>query len=277
MKTPTIPTQTLAHRLVAHRGYSQCYPENTLSALRAALRVGARYVEFDVQFTVDRVPMVFHDEKLKRITGISGNIHQLTAAQLTAFRASEAKRFGEQFGDEPVPTLADVLQLLSSWPEVTAFVEIKHSTVMQFGVKAVAQDMMTALAAHQHNCILISFHAPVLQAARDAGMQRIAWVLTKWNDAARQQAEQLSPDILFCNYKKIPKNDVLWPGVWSWALYDVTDPAVALHWFSRGAQLIETWDIGAMLRDPRLQVMDVAAQLSVQPAAQKPARKNDGQ
>jgi len=269
MKTSTSPVQPLAHRLVAHRGYSQCYPENTLSALQAALDVGARYIEFDVQFTIDRVPMVFHDEELKRITGTNGNIHQLTATQLAAFRASEAERFGEQFNSEPVPTLADVLQLFSSRPEVTAFVEIKHSTVKQFGVEAVAQDMMAALAAHQHNCILISFDAQVLQAARDAGIQRIGWVLTEWNDVARQQAEQLAPDLLFCNYEKIPQDDELWPGVWSWALYDVIDPAVALHWFSRGAQLIETWDIGTMLRDPRLQITDVVAQQS--------AGKNNGQ
>jgi glycerophosphoryl diester phosphodiesterase len=266
MKTSTEP---LAHRLVAHRGYSQCYPENTLSALRAALQAGARYVEFDVQFSADRVPMVFHDEDLKRITGINGNIYQLTAAQLGILRASETKRFGEQFNDEPVPTLEDVLQLVSQWPEATAFVEIKQEAVARFGTEAVAQDMVAALAAHQHNCILISFDAPVLQAARDAGMQRIGWVVSKWNKTDRQQAERLVPDVLFCNYKKIADDDVLWPGNWSWALYDVLDPALALHWFSRGVQLIETWDIGAMVRDPRLQVSGVTAA--------KPTGKTDGQ
>jgi glycerophosphoryl diester phosphodiesterase len=251
MKTPAAP---LTHRLVAHRGYSQCYPENTLSALRAALQAGARYVEFDVQFSADGVPMVFHDERLKRITGVSGNIHQLTAAQLGVLRASETKRFAEQFSDEPIPTLAEVLQLLSQWPEATAFVEIKQEAVTQFGTDAVAKDMVAALANHQHNCILISFDAPVLQAARDFGMRRIGWVVSKWNNVDRQQAEQLAPDVLFCNYKKIPKGYALWPGNWAWALYDVVDPAVALHWFSRGVDLIETWDIGAMLNDARLQV-----------------------
>jgi glycerophosphoryl diester phosphodiesterase len=261
--------QLLSHRLVAHRGFSQCYPENTLSALQAALRVGTRYVEFDVQFTADKVPVVFHDDELQRITGVSGTIHQFTATELSALRASESERFGDQFRDEPVPTLEAVLQVLSQWPEVTAFVEIKQGTVAQFGTAAVAQSMVAALAAHQHNCILISFDAPVLQAARGAGMQRIAWVISEWGDAARQQAEQLAPDVLFCNYKKIPDEDVLWPGEWSWALYDVVDPELALHWFSRGAQLIETWDIGAMFEDARLQVADEVTQNS--------AGKNDEQ
>jgi len=263
-----ISAQMLAHRLVAHRGYSQCYPENSLRALQEALRAGARYVEFDVQFTADAVPVVFHDVELQRITGVSGNIHQLTATQLTAFHASETIRFGKQFGDEPIPTLAEVLQLLTQWPEVTAFVEIKQETVQRFGTESVAQTMVAALSAHQHNCILISFDAPVLQAARDAGMQRIGWVVSKWDDVDRQQAEQLAPDVLFCNYKKIT-NKELWLGDWSWALYDVVDPAVALHWFSRGVALIETWDVGAMLRDSRLQVADAAVT--------KPAEKNNAQ
>lgn len=251
-------TDLLTHRLVAHRGYSQCYPENTLSALQAALTSGARYVEFDVQFTADRVPMVFHDVELKRITGEAGNIHQLTAAQLRKFRASEAGRFGEQFADERIPTLEAVLQLLAQWPEVTAFVEIKKETVELLGTKAVARDMRTALSAYQHNCILISFDAPVLQTSRDAGISRIGWVVSKWNDADREQAQKLSPDVLFCNYKKIADDDVLWSGDWQWALYDVVDPIVALHWFSRGVDLIETWDIGAMLADSGLQVSDAA-------------------
>jgi len=267
MKTSSTPSQTLAHRLVAHRGDSQNYPENTLSALQAALSAGACYVEFDVQFTADEVPVVFHDDELQRTTGINANIHQLTAAELAPLCASETQRFGKQFSDEPIPTLDDALQLLAQWPDVTAFVEIKQEAIVRFGTEAVAQHMVKALTAHQHNCILISFDAPVLQAARNAGMQRIGWVLSKWNDAGHQQAEQLAPDILFCNYEKIPQKDVLWPGVWSWALYDIVDPATALHWFSRGVQLIETWDITAMLRDPRLQVRDVVAQ--------KPEKNNE--
>jgi glycerophosphoryl diester phosphodiesterase len=259
MKTAATATHFLNHRLVAHRGYSQCYPENTLVALREALNVGARYVEFDVQFTADKVPVVFHDDELQRITGISGNIHQLTAAELSALHASEAERFADQFADEPIPSLQDALQLLSQWPEATAFVEIKTETVERFGAEIVAQQMVAALTAHQQHCILISFNAQVLQAARDAGMQRIGWVVSNWNDAGRHQAEKLKPDVLFCNHQKINEEDELWPGAWSWALYDVVDPVVALHWFSRGVALIETWDIGAMFNDSRLQAASVAA------------------
>ena len=258
MKAKEKTAQTLASRLIAHRGYSESFPENSLSALHAACELGARFVEFDVQFSADGVPMVFHDDELRRITGSSGNIHQLTTADLREVRASESARFGERFRDEPLPTLEAVLQLLRQWPQTQAFVEIKQSSLEKFGTEMVAKRMVSALMDFQAQCILISFDIPVLVAARDAGMQRIGWVLSEWSEAVHQQAEHMAADYLFCNVKLIPEDEYLWPGDWQWALYDVVDPERAVYWFSRGAGFIETWDIGCLLRDPRLQTREIS-------------------
>ena len=48
--------------IVAHRGYTGRYPENTLLSLAAAVSYGARFLEFDVQLTRDGVPVLCHDE-----------------------------------------------------------------------------------------------------------------------------------------------------------------------------------------------------------------------
>jgi glycerophosphoryl diester phosphodiesterase len=246
-------TKIVRPQLIAHRGYSQCYPENTLIALEAALKAGAQYVEFDVHFTADAVPVVFHDSELKRTTGAKGDIHKITVAELANLRAGEFDRFGNQFADEPVPTLQDVLVLLRQWPNAQAFVEIKCRTVECFGVEHVAQQMVKELTPHMNNCILISYHRHVLEAAHKAGMQRIGWVIREWGNHSRKQAEVLRPDVLFCDVEKIPDVDnILWPGPWQWALYDVVDAELALRWAARGVQFIETWDIGGMLRNPRL-------------------------
>ncbi len=240
-------------QFIAHRGYSQCYPENTLVALEAALKAGAQYVEFDVHFTADAVPVVFHDSELERTTGVKGDIHRITSVELAKLRAGEFDRFGDQFADEPIPTLQDVLRLLQRWPNAQAFVEIKHRTVECFGIEYVARQMVKALTPTMNNCILISFHRPVLEAARKAGMRRIAWVIREWGNHSRKQAEALKPDVLFCDVEKIPDVDnILWPGPWQWALYDVVDTGLALRWAARGVQFIETWDIGGMLRHPYL-------------------------
>ena len=44
--------------VVAHRGYSGRYPENTVSAFEAAIGAGADMIELDVCLTKDRVPVV---------------------------------------------------------------------------------------------------------------------------------------------------------------------------------------------------------------------------
>ncbi|NOX76918.1 MAG: glycerophosphodiester phosphodiesterase [Gammaproteobacteria bacterium] len=245
-------------QLIAHRGYSQCYPENTLAGLLAALQAGARYFEFDVHFTKDNVPVVFHDSELSRTTGHAGDIHQSTWAQLSTLHAGEPGRFGDRFNDEPVPTLKNVLQLLDRWPQATAFVEIKRRTVVCFGVEHVAQRMVAELAQYCTRCVLISFDLAVLAAVKKLGTEKntippIGWVIREWGSEAQQAAQQLQPEVLICNYKKIPDTDgALWSGPWRWALYDIVNPALALHWAQRGAHFIETWDIGGMLADPRL-------------------------
>ncbi|HEY9197768.1 MAG TPA: glycerophosphodiester phosphodiesterase family protein, partial [Gammaproteobacteria bacterium] len=47
--------------LIAHRGYAARHPENTLSALQAAVAAGARWLEFDVQLSADHEPVLLHD------------------------------------------------------------------------------------------------------------------------------------------------------------------------------------------------------------------------
>ncbi|SDE12968.1 glycerophosphoryl diester phosphodiesterase [Streptomyces prasinopilosus] len=54
---------------VAHRGDPYHVRENTLASLRSALDKGADAVEFDVRLTRDGVPVLLHDETLKRLWG----------------------------------------------------------------------------------------------------------------------------------------------------------------------------------------------------------------
>ena len=55
--------------LVAHRGYAARYPENTRESLAAAVRAGARFLEFDVQLSADGVPVLLHDVTLSARPG----------------------------------------------------------------------------------------------------------------------------------------------------------------------------------------------------------------
>lgn len=52
--------------IIGHRGAAGLAPENTLDALRKGRDVGADILEFDVQLTRDKVPIVIHDSTLLR-------------------------------------------------------------------------------------------------------------------------------------------------------------------------------------------------------------------
>lgn len=54
----------------AHRGNRSCAPENTLSALHAAVGV-CDFMEIDVQLSCDGIPVIVHDDTLERTTDVS--------------------------------------------------------------------------------------------------------------------------------------------------------------------------------------------------------------
>ncbi|MDB4260708.1 glycerophosphodiester phosphodiesterase family protein, partial [Porticoccaceae bacterium] len=81
-----------AECLVAHRGLQAGYPENTALSVQKAIEAGALYVEIDIQLSLDRQPMVYHDISLKRVSGQDAMISSLTCSELTALPAYEPKR-----------------------------------------------------------------------------------------------------------------------------------------------------------------------------------------
>ncbi|MFJ8193528.1 glycerophosphodiester phosphodiesterase [Streptomyces sp. NPDC096094] len=82
---------------VAHRGDPYLFRENTLDSLRSALRRGADAVETDVRLTRDGVPVLLHDETLKRLWEQDRPLRSLSAEEVRGLTAGR------------VPTLAEAL------------------------------------------------------------------------------------------------------------------------------------------------------------------------
>ena len=95
----------LFHPPVAHRGLwtAEGAPENSLGAFQAACAAGYG-IELDVHLSADGEAMVFHDEKLLRMTGAEGRIGERTTSELSELRLAG--------GDERIPTLAETLALI---------------------------------------------------------------------------------------------------------------------------------------------------------------------
>jgi glycerophosphoryl diester phosphodiesterase len=70
--------------VIGHRGAAAYAPENTLDSFREARRRGASWVEIDVKLTSDNVPIVMHDDSLKRTTGVDRLVARTPRAELPA-------------------------------------------------------------------------------------------------------------------------------------------------------------------------------------------------
>ena len=67
---------------VAHRGEHSRWTENTLRSMRAAVRVGADYVEVDVRETAGSGLVLMHDAMINRTTRSSGRVSLMTMRAL---------------------------------------------------------------------------------------------------------------------------------------------------------------------------------------------------
>lgn len=95
--------------IIAHRGESGFFPENTLVALEAAFDEGADYCEVDIRLSSDGVAVLMHDATVDRTTDGTGATSLLSADQLTSLDAGSW--FGSAFIGEPVPTLEEAYLL----------------------------------------------------------------------------------------------------------------------------------------------------------------------
>lgn len=94
---------------IAHRGYRQKYPENTLAAFQAAVAAGVPMIELDVMLSRDRKLVVIHDAALERTTSGRGAVSDFTLEELKELDAGSW--FDAEFADQRLPELSEVLDL----------------------------------------------------------------------------------------------------------------------------------------------------------------------
>jgi len=129
----TVPARP---RVIAHRGAAMLAPENTLASTKLAAELGAYGLEGDIHISQDGVPFMLHDDDLARTTNVSAvfparkndraetftlaELKQLNAGewfvQVDPFRTVAAGQVTpaqqEQYRREPLPTLAEIVDIL---------------------------------------------------------------------------------------------------------------------------------------------------------------------
>ena len=153
--------------VIAHRGYSSVAPENTLSAIKEAVKIGANYIEVDVHLSRDGEIVVIHDESIDRTTNGTGRVEDLPLDELKTYDAGGW--FSPRHQGEAIPTLDEVFQAVPKGTKI--IVEIKEGRSRYQGI----EDKIISSA--------------------DVRGRRDDIILKAFNEDILHTAEQLAPDI----------------------------------------------------------------------------------
>ncbi len=192
---------------VAHRGLwtPDGAPENSLAAFQAAC-AGGYGIELDVQLTADGEAVVFHDDRLERMTGREGRVRDHTAADLGTMTLKDT--------EETIPTLADTLTMVGH--RAMVFIELKTP----FGdVGPLEKRVTEVLVDHNGPTAVIGFnpyshawfadhHPQILRGLdsytwNDESARKLAPEMRK-SLAALEQVEIARPDFLALGLDMLP-------------------------------------------------------------------------
>ena len=135
--------------VIGHRGARGHAPENTLLSLDAALKLGADWVEFDVQLHRGEL-LLMHDLRLERTTNGSGRLSDLSLESLRNLDAGQGQK---------IPTLQEALNLIDQ--RVGANIELKTWNGTAAAVAKILRDGMDQGWAAE-KFLVSSFHLPEL-------------------------------------------------------------------------------------------------------------------
>lgn len=153
-------------QVFAHRLGGSLAPENTLTGLRRASKIGARAVECDVKLSADNVLFLLHDDTLERTTTGTGPAVALNMAQLQQLDAGV--RHHRAYQGEILPTLADLAAATKPYG-IAVNLEIKPNPGQDEETGRLLGLAVRELWANADIMpLLSSFSAAALRAARQA-------------------------------------------------------------------------------------------------------------
>ena len=148
-------------QIIAHRGWSGRYPENTLISFEKALELPVDGIEFDLRMTADREIVISHNFDIDIRSNGSGCIADFTLAELKKFDFGIKK--GEEFAGTRIPTFDELLDLVAAKrPDIWLAVEIKDDD-WDLAKRVFRELERRGFDSH---CSIISFKPNVLRAAR---------------------------------------------------------------------------------------------------------------
>ena len=95
--------------MIAHRGTTKNFPENTIEAYSESIKLGYNGIELDILSSKDGVIYCSHNHQLERETNDSGYIHEMRALELDKIKTGAHSHPDNQ---KPMPRLENVIKQL---------------------------------------------------------------------------------------------------------------------------------------------------------------------
>lgn len=215
--------------IIAHRGASAVAPENTRSAIEAAIRMGATVIEFDVRETSDGELVLFHDDELERLTGKKGKFASLSWDEMREFDVGSWFKSGD-FAGEKLILFSDAVKLCLEH-NVTPLIE--HKTGKAEDYTAVLEELDAV-----ESVIVQSFNWEFLNDMKEQLPSLVIGALgSKPLDGKRMgYLSRLKPDWVGWKFSDLSEEgfaDLKEQG-YLVALWTVNDSAEAEKWIKRG-------------------------------------------
>lgn len=233
--------------VTAHRGASHVAPENTLSAIRAAIEAGAEWAEIDVQETKDGVVVVLHDQDLMRLAGDPRRIADMTYEE--ARQLDVGAKFDPKFAGERLPTLKEAIDLARG--KIKLNIELKYYGQ---GDPRLASDVARLLREEKldKDCFVASLNYASLEEARNEwpALRTAAIVSARVGDPTRLDVDYLSMNAKLVNLRLLRAAHRRGKQVLVWT---IDDPRLATRLMDLGVDNVITNDPALMvpLRDER--------------------------
>lgn len=161
-------------KIWAHRGCSQRYPENTVTAFARAIKIdGLTGIELDIQMTKDGEIVVIHDERVDRTTGGIGYVKDYTYIQLRQLVIETGNSQKEK-----VPSIVEVLDLIQEKMKAGLLlnIELKNGSIPY---EKMEDKILNLIAARnlQGQVVYSAFYTKSLKKIRDLDPKAVIGVL----------------------------------------------------------------------------------------------------
>lgn len=142
-------------KVYAHRGASGYALENTWDAFLKACEFGVG-IELDIQITKDGVVVVYHDDNLRRLTGLNADIEELAYEDIKDLRVS--RKWMRPFQHHQIPLAYEVFQWAKK-KNIPLNVELKAS----FAKNPKGPQILAAMLEGMEDIHLSSFNPQLLE------------------------------------------------------------------------------------------------------------------